>query len=1325
MPVFTVRAEAFRVLALPQNDFLVFSGYLNVFTGFDRVNDDPRGNLLRYKANGNLDTGFELDPQLHGLSISAAASLPNNRLAVATFSPYTGTSVYRLNANGSIDASFAADPMPGGVIRALVAQPDGKILVGGTADDTDVTSGLGAHGGLLRLNTDGSMDTSFITVLSNPAQGTAGHFSFGTGIAEDTGIQIQPDGKIVIAGAFGQVNNKTFPAVARLNTDGSLDPGFAPSGFNIVENPSAPSSGSYPIRSVAVQSDGKIVLGGEFNHTSTGSGQPLIRLNANGSLDTSFNAPRGSSADAVRVTADGKILISGGTLSEYDSDGSLDAKFAGNVPGFQDSYGGIEYDSPPFGVGVLANGKILVVAGFNLVGTSARPGVARLNADGTLDASFNPGNLQTDASPSHLAVRADGTILASGPFDTVAGVARSGLALLYADGSLSATTLATFLSDPYDGSPDFLLQPDGKIFLFGSTPAPDQDSNPGFTYLRLNADLSVDPTFKADTAVTYIQDALQLPGGGYIADQGFEPVLTYIQNLNNLGSAAPSPFNLTKLDDQGSLDNSFSVDVNVNLISPPLTSNAPGQLTGNLANYVVTLGDARALAVQPDDRILFKYFDGTTYQLVRLNADGSFDDAFQAGDAPPQSVVTGFTSPINLGAGYSEQATQHSASDEAINGVLVQPDGSLLVYGVFTHYNGNATGGLVRLHADGTVDSTFNVGSGPAYAAEAANTSPAAITDVQPQPGGQLLLVGTFQVFNGVSLPGVARLNADGSLDTTFLPPVTANAQTSIGTYGQGATTNDLVREPDGSLLLVGNYTASGSNAAGTVLRLVDPSALPGAVLSGFDPGTGADGEVLAIAFQADGRALLGGSFATYRGVARAGIVRVNIDGTVDASFNPGSGTDYSVNAILIQPDGRIVIGGDFTTVNGTARNGLARLNADGSLDLGFNAQLSGGTPTALTARPGVEKSAHVQPLAASPNGKGFVTSLTAGPNGSIVVGGSFQKVANLLTQALARLIPTGAPDTSFNPGSGPNGKVNVTVTQPDGKTIIAGEFTSVGGTTRNGVARLNGDGSVDTTFDPGAGAQGGAVRALALQPDGSVILGGDFTSVGGKTLQRAARVKSDGSVDETFNPGDGANNTVNAVALQEDGKILLGGSFTQLADLLLNALGRLNPDGSVDTTFNPGNGTNGTVDAITVRPDGNILLGGDFTTVGNTALNRVALLKTGLVSASASAPTISVSVDATTISRAAGQRATVTFTRVGGDSGKLKISYTLGGSGVNGMDYTALSGKVKIKAGKKSASIQITPLSVGQAKKVKLALKGGVGYKAGSSAKVKIKIKD
>ncbi|MFN9110378.1 MAG: delta-60 repeat domain-containing protein, partial [Bacteroidota bacterium] len=204
------------------------------------------------------------------------------------------------------------------------------------------------------------------------------------------------------------------------------------------------------------------------------------------------------------------------------------------------------------------------------------------------------------------------------------------------------------------------------------------------------------------------------------------------------------------------------------------------------------------------------------------------------------------------------------------------------------------------------------------------------------------------------------------------------------------------------------------------------------------------------------------------------------------------------------------------------------------------------------------------------PNQPGFseVNSTLVQPDGKIIMGGFFNVGGCGPTQGkqLVRLNSDGVIDGSFNPGS-VNSNVFVITMQTDGKMIVAGNFTSIGGLVLNRIARLNPDGTLDSGFNPGLGFNH-HVRSVNIQPDGKLIVGGLFTTFNGNTANRIVRLNPDGSQDATFNPGNGFNNYVYSTALMPDGRIVVGGQFTAYNGSLVNRIARLNPDGSLDATF-------------------------------------------------------------------------------------------------------------------------------------------------------------
>jgi uncharacterized delta-60 repeat protein/uncharacterized repeat protein (TIGR02543 family) len=318
-----------------------------------------------------------------------------------------------------------------------------------------------------------------------------------------------------------------------------------------------------------------------------------------------------------------------------------------------------------------------------------------------------------------------------------------------------------------------------------------------------------------------------------------------------------------------------------------------------------------------------------------------------------------------------------------------------------------------------------------------------------------------------------------------------------------------------------------------------------------------------------DGRILIGGPFTSYNGTTRNRIARLNSNGTLDGSFNTGTGASSSVMAIVVQNDGNILIGGYFSSYNGTARNYIARLNSNGSLD--------------TTLNPGTGADNTIYALAVQNN------------DGRILIGGGFYEYnGEQQINRIARLNFDGSRDRTFDIGIGTDNSVNSIVLQSDGRVLIGGGFSDYDETPMYRIARLNTNGSLDGTFTPGAGANN-VIQSIVLQSDNRILVGGNFTTYDGAARNYIARLNANGTLDGTFTSGTGANNYVYAIAVQNDGRILIGGDFTYYNGTASGHIARLNADGSIDGTFTPGTGANNTINAIAVQSDGRILIGGNY----------------------------------------------------------------------------------------------------------------------------------
>lgn len=227
-----------------------------------------------------------------------------------------------------------------------------------------------------------------------------------------------------------------------------------------------------------------------------------------------------------------------------------------------------------------------------------------------------------------------------------------------------------------------------------------------------------------------------------------------------------------------------------------------------------------------------------------------------------------------------------------------------------------------------------------------------------------------------------------------------------------------------------------------------------------------------------------------------------------------------------------------------------------------------------------LDLSFHPQSIGFEDGANGAINAYEELPDGKFLIAGEFTEYNGAKSIRIAKVNSDGSLDTSFNPGAGATGPDGTTITtvkaQPDGRILIAGSFNFYDGVPRSGIARLKTDGSLDETFDPGTGTAGiNFVFNILLENDGKIILVGQFGSYNGFQKRGIVRINSDGSLDDTFQNGIGVNNYVQTIVKQADGKLLIGGDFNRYDGLFANNIARLNSDGTLDESFNSGSGAN------------------------------------------------------------------------------------------------------------------------------------------------------
>lgn len=366
------------------------------------------------------------------------------------------------------------------------------------------------------------------------------------------------------------------------------------------------------------------------------------------------------------------------------------------------------------------------------------------------------------------------------------------------------------------------------------------------------------------------------------------------------------------------------------------------------------------------------------------------------------------------------------------------------------------------------------------------------------------------------------------------------------------------------------------------------------------EPGFAPDiaGGASAIVLQPDGRILIGGNFSAVNGLVRSNLARLFLDGSIDLDFAPD--VNERVNSIALQTDGKLLAGGSFTAINGEVHTGVARLNRDGSLAPDFTA--------GITDPPALDPASGVKCLALQPDGK-------------ILVGGVFNGINGQLCPNIARLNSDGSVDTNFSAQA--DSSISCIALQPDGKVLVAGSFLTVNQQPRMGIARLQPDGTLDSNFTPAISYPEYSANCVLLQPDGRMVVAGAYSSNSIVWHKFICRLDPNGGLDPQFFQSDvteaylpDRSYFIAGLALQADRKILVGGHFGILAGEDRANLGRLNSNGTLDSAFTPTlawtNIPAGTAAfSLASQPDGNLIVSGTFSELSGQARAGIGRLLT------------------------------------------------------------------------------------------------------------------
>lgn len=907
--------------------------------------------------------------------------------------------VARLLSSGALDPTFSpvitfADTWG---VECLMVQPDGKLLLGGRLL---TVNGVGRTN-LARLNPDGTLDASFTLAPNDVVYGFAP----------------EPSGSFLMVGGFKKVDGRDRPLLARVNVDGTL---AEPLSF----------SSSSSVYAIALQADGKILVG------SSG----VTRLLPDGTKDTTFTNRVSGTVYCISPQPDSTILVAGSIYSVGNTptlriarlftDGALDASFQGKC------------DTDVSQVQVLEGGSILVGGLFTLVNTKPHKGLAWLDPQGIVDSSFDP---QVAGIVYGFGRMANGDWAVGGVFSTLLGESHTNL------GSLKGF-------DTGEGT----ISLDGDLVRWVRPPNTPRLSFARFEYFAGSGWVELpNPVWTVrgwETQAMGVSSNSSLRAYGYIAggtlmgscypvsvQSGPAIALNGPHDLSIVAGQTAS-FWVSGADQAGGYGLQWYKDGEPLRLSPRISD-----VTSPTLDIVMAQGGDSGIyqLVLTKDGISYRSASARLVVLDPVISSSPGNQRFNAGDAALLETIVKGTPPLSYQwyrdgvpiPGATKSAilfSKMAASDAGVyscsvtnqfgavrttnalitvnlampdaawvndTGAIVdalaeQVDGAVLYGGEFRGsywYCG-------RARKDGTFDSTFSPNL----------VAPVTSVTTIPDWGIRLLLTGAL---TPGAMSGFTQRNVNGSIDGSFLPTATPDSEAFTNVLGS-------LLLPDGRILLWGDYAEAPGVLRGRVVRVSRSGAFEKIV------DFGSNTRPLALTRQEDGKFLVGGDFQTVNGIAQIGLARLGVDMELDPDFNHAVAPNGPVRSILVQRNGKILVGGDFTSIAGVSRARVGRLNPNGTMDSSFflDANYS-------------------------------VHSLAAQCDGSVVMGGHFTQIGGQSRTHLARISADGVLDRNFDvfidKRAGNFHGVNSLILQSNGGMIVGGSFLYIGGLPRSCLGRI------------------------------------------------------------------------------------------------------------------------------------------------------------------------------------------------------------------------------------------------------------------------------